>query len=124
MVFSKAISCESCGFIFLLLKINYENKKKRFNDALDQVDDDKATTITTTTVSLSTNGWQPGQQKNCTEPGEYYYQTLILFSMFLCKSDGKRFFFFFNNSCQIELSNKEALSCNLIFRFLYLGRVS
>ncbi|CAF2075625.1 unnamed protein product [Rotaria magnacalcarata] len=34
----------------------------------DQADDEKTTTISTSTILLTTNGWRPGQLKNCTEP--------------------------------------------------------
>jgi N-acetyl-beta-hexosaminidase len=46
------------------------NKEKVTNLHLDQADDEKTTTTITATLLLTTIRWQPGQLKNCTEPGE------------------------------------------------------
>jgi hypothetical protein len=54
---------------------------------LELLDDDKTSTIlTTSTLQSSTNSWQPGQMKNCTDPGKFYitlflikYQLIFLF---------------------------------------------
>jgi len=38
---------------------------------LELLDDDKTSTILTSTLQSSKNSWQPGQIKNCTEPGKF-----------------------------------------------------
>ena len=46
---------------------------------------DQTSTITTSTVQSSTTNWQPGQMKNCTEPGKKKkkYSLIILVFVFL-----------------------------------------
>jgi len=46
---------------------------------LELLDDDKTSTILTSTLQSSTNRWQPGQIKNCTEPGKFYINTKFSF---------------------------------------------
>ncbi len=52
---------------------NYGQNKRNFSRGLgfylELVDNDDTTSISTLPISTST--WQPGQMKNCTEPGEY-----------------------------------------------------
>jgi hypothetical protein len=38
---------------------------------LELLDGDKTSTILTSTLQSSKNSWQPGQIKNCTEPGKF-----------------------------------------------------
>ncbi|CAF0914881.1 unnamed protein product [Adineta steineri] len=52
-------------------KSNWKHRPQKIQSTTlsdGQVNDDKTTTIITTTSSLTTPGWQPGQQKNCTDP--------------------------------------------------------
>ena len=79
---------------------------------LDRADDDKTTTIiSTSTVGLSTIGWKPGQLKNCTEPG----RKLIHFSQLHDADEnnahqrGFPFFFSLNNSSLIELIERRRM---------------
>ncbi len=52
---------------------------------LELLDDGKTSTIlTTSTVQSNTNIWQPGQIKNCTEPGKCSINSFIKCQLDFC----------------------------------------